>query len=142
MAIKMRPGGKDRNTTSEPPNAAEVMAELFQEPAAPAPSVVVPKQRAARARRAGPFKIPASMAPSADSDRYSLARRFQKHLRAVSGSSKIGSSPDEEVLNPRPVTARGRVVGQRSGGFMPRPNPMSRFGRPDMGHNDDVDDDE
>ena len=142
MAIKTRSGSKERSSTGEPPNTVEVMAELFQTPAAPVSTTAAPKPRAARARRAGPFKIPASMVPVANSDRNSLARRFQKHLRAVSGASKLGTDPDEYVPPVRPASARGRVA-PRLGGFMPRSNPMpSRFGRPDMGHTDDVDDDE
>ena len=121
MAIKRTPGSKSRLEPEQPPTLGEMFSELSESSKVKAPSV---SARAPRARRAGPFKVPASIAGPGNSDRELLARRFKQHLRGVSGSNKLGPDPDETV----PVS---RAQPQRAArpGFGFRPGMPSRFGR-------------
>ena len=119
MSSKKTPGGRRQQGPEQPPGLAEVMKELCESPETPS----VP--RPVRARRAGPFKMPASIAGAGNRERESLARRFQHHLRSVSGANKLGSDPDETEPVIRPEQRReGRP------GTVFRPGMPSRFGRP------------
>lgn len=80
---------------------------------APVGQVSEGPERTGRARRAGPFKVPASLATSNDEARRLLANRFRQHLRGVSGARKPGSDPDEYVPPVRAGAARERLGGGR-----------------------------
>ncbi len=133
MSTKRMSGSKRREEPNQPLTMGELMSELTEAPkAAPTASARVP-----RARRAGPFKVPASIAGPGNRDREEIARRFKQHLRGVSGANKLGPDPDDSVPVVRPDQRRsGRSgMGMRPSGFMP-----SRFGRPSPIVRDDDED--
>ena len=130
MGAKRPPSGK-RVADDQPPGLGDLIADILGEPKPATPSTV---SRPARARRAGPFKVPASLAGQGNPQRDELARRFKQHLRGVSGANKLGADPDEYVPPSRPATQRG---ARPSFGFRPGP---SQFGRPSpMAPDDDED---
>jgi hypothetical protein len=132
MGAKRISGSKQRTTDeSQSPALGALIAEICE---TPKPTASVPS-RPARARRAGPFKVPASLAGPGNPAREELARRFKQHLRGVSGANKLGADPDEYV----PPTRPGQQRAVRPGfGF--RPGMLSRFGRPSSVATDDDED--
>jgi hypothetical protein len=139
MAIKSGRNGRVAEGLSAGP--LEVVAKLFQHK----PVVSVPKSILGRARRAGPFKVPASMTGSPDVERRLMAKRFKDHLRGISGANKLGADPDEYVPPARPSGAsRGRFgtgmpTGSRLGrlGVRDEPSMISGRGRPILQDDDD-----
>jgi hypothetical protein len=134
-------GIKRKLLDGELPTLGGLIAELCEtpkglRPEGQRPKVAVPSTttRPVRARRAGPFKVPASMAGPGNPEREELARRFKQHLRGVSGANKLGADPDEYVPPVRPGSQRS----VRPGGF--RPGMPSRFGRPSVLSSNDEDD--
>jgi hypothetical protein len=122
MRVKRMSGGKRREEPNQPPTMGELMSELS---ATPNVGSAI-SSRTPRARRAGPFKVPASIAGPGNRDREEIARRFKQHLRGVSGANKLGPDPDETV----PVVRPGQRRAMRPGvGFRPNPIMPSRFGR-------------
>jgi hypothetical protein len=119
MPTKKSSGGRRQIAPEQPQDLGEVMKELYASPAEPVAS------KPMRARRAGPFKVPASMAGPRNSEREILAQRFKQHLRGVSGANKLGPDPDETVPVVRP---RQRPAVRPGPGF--RPGMPSHFGRP------------
>jgi hypothetical protein len=131
MRAKRMPAGKRRVDPNQALTLGDVMSEL-SEASSPAPLV---STREPRARRAGPFKVPASIVGTVNSERAAVAKRFKQHLRGVSGANKLGPDPDETV----PVVRLNQRRAPRSEfGF--RPGMPSRFGRPLPSVVDDEDD--
>jgi hypothetical protein len=142
MAAKL--GSKGREISGLQQGAVEVIAALFKKPVVSAPKTIF-----GHARRAGPFKVPASMASSGDAERRVLANRFKQHLRGVSGASKLGADPDEYVppartAEPRERLGLDRPMGVRSGrlGLRWKPGVISGMGRPGTSRQNDNDDDD
>ena len=121
-----------------PFGAAEVIVDLFQKKKsvtdAPPAS---PEKRALRARRAGLFRVPASIAGPTSEVRKAVAARFKHHLKSVSGANRLGQDPDESV----PVVKResGRGVNRPGFGFR-RPPPSSSGGFSSFDTDDDDED--
>jgi hypothetical protein len=109
---------KPRKDSGAAPGLGELIAELVASPAPEKSSI--PR----RARRAGPYLVPASIAPAVQPGRIVLANRFKQHLRGVAGASKPVDDPDEYVPPSRPSTPRpSRPPFQRPVGL-----PTRRFG--------------
>jgi hypothetical protein len=129
MGTKRPQGSKPLPDASQPLALGALIAEICETPKPTAPA---PVSRLGRARRAGPFKVPASMAGPGNPQRDELARRFKQHLRGVSGSNKLGADPDETVPVVKP-RLRARP------GFGVRPPPSSMFRRGPVSGDDDGD---
>jgi hypothetical protein len=137
--MNMKRGSRSKPVVAAPTNLGEVMAEIC----APAkPEVAQTESRTSRSRRAGPFKVPASMAGAPSTQREGLARRFKQHLKGVSGANKLGPDPDETVpvVKPGSRSARPNRPGFSRSGFGERPSMMSRLARPSVPMSDDEDD--
>jgi hypothetical protein len=88
---------ESRTPRRMPFGAAEAIVDLFQK-TKPTPTVDAGKTATevlrARARRAGLFRVPASISGPGDAARKAVAERFKTHLRGVSGA-KLAQDPDE-----------------------------------------------
>jgi hypothetical protein len=111
MGTKRPQGSKQLPDASQPLALGSLIAEICETPNPTAPA---PVSRMGRARRAGPFKVPASMAGPGNPHRDELARRFKQHLRGVSGANKLGADPDETVPVVKPRLRERPGFGVRS----------------------------
>jgi hypothetical protein len=97
---------ESRTPRRTPFGAAEAIVDLFQKtkptPATDTGTTVTAALRA-RARRAGLFRVPASISGPGDAARKLVAERFKTHLRGVSGANKLAQDPDESP----PAAKRG-----------------------------------
>lgn len=122
---------ESRRPRRTPFGAAEAIVDLFQKtkptPVADGEKTATAALRA-RARRAGLFRVPASISGPGDAARKAVAERFKTHLRGVSGANKLAPDPDESA----PVVKRGPGTKLNRPGFGFRRPP------PDI----DMDDDE
>lgn len=81
-----------------PFGVSETIVDLFQKTKPTPPTdtgTTVTAILRARARRAGLFRVPASISGPGDAARKAVAQRFKAHLRGVSGASKLAQDPDE-----------------------------------------------